>query len=76
VGSVNSGGKAPPRRSQASAGGWQDVEKVPPRTFSTTEAENAVSRFLHFQWLAAIENGGTSLCRTQAVEKHRFSSAC
>jgi len=55
---------------------WQDVEKVPPWTFSTTEAENAVSRFLHFRWIAAIENGGTSLCRTPAVEKRRFSTAC
>jgi len=54
----------------------QDVEKVHPWTFSTTEAENAISRFLHFQWLTAIENGGTSLCRAQAAEKLRFSTAC
>jgi len=53
----------------------QDVEKARPWAFSTTEAENAVSRFLHFQWLTAIENGGTSLCRTQAAEKLRFSTA-
>jgi len=47
----------------------QAVEKALPWAFSTTEAENAVSRFLHFQWHTAIENGGTSLCRAQAVEK-------
>jgi len=29
-----------------------------------------------FQWLTAIENGGTSLYRTQAAEKLRFSTAC
>jgi len=53
----------------------QDVEKVHLWTFSTTEAENTVSRFLHFQRPTAIENGGTSLCRTQAAEKLRFSTA-
>jgi len=31
---------------------------------------------LHFRWLAAIEDGGTSLYRTQDVEKYRFSTAC
>ncbi len=36
--------------------------------FSPTEAENAVSRFLHFQRFITVENGGTSMCRTQAVE--------
>ncbi len=25
---------------------------------------------------SAIENGGTSLCRTQAIEKLLFSTAC
>jgi len=59
----------------ASKSPYQDVEKVHPWTFSTTEAENAVSRFLHFQWLTSIENGGTSLCRAQAAEKLRFSTA-
>jgi len=28
---------------------YQDVEKVLPWTFSTTEVENTISRFLHFQ---------------------------
>ncbi|WP_456380354.1 hypothetical protein [Thiolapillus sp.] len=55
---------------------YQDAEKVLPWTFSTTEPENAISRFLHFQWLTATENGGISLYRTQAVEKLRFSTAC
>jgi len=54
----------------------QDIEKAPPWAFSTTEAENAVSPFLHFQRLTAVENGGASLCRTQAAEKLRFSTAC
>ena len=44
--------------------------------FSTTEAENAVSRLLHFQWLTTVENGGTALCRIQVVEKLCFSTAC
>jgi hypothetical protein len=30
----------------------------------------------HFQWLAAIENDGTSLYRTQPVEKQSFSTGC
>jgi len=30
----------------------------------------------HFQWLAAIENGGTSLYRAQSAEKQSFSTAC
>ncbi|WP_456373159.1 hypothetical protein [Thiolapillus sp.] len=55
---------------------YQDVEKVLPWTFLTPEPENAISRFLHFQWLTATENGGISLYRTQAVEKLRFSTAC
>jgi hypothetical protein len=28
-----------------------------------TEPENAISRFLHFQLLSAVENGGRSVCR-------------
>jgi len=44
--------------------------------FLRRKRKNAVSRFLHFQLLAAIENGGTSLYRTQAVEKHLFSTTC
>ena len=55
---------------------YQDVEKALPWAFSTTKAGNAVSRFLHFQRLTAVENGDTSLCRAQAVEKLRFSTAC
>jgi hypothetical protein len=27
------------------------------------ESESAVSAFLHFQRLIAVENGGTSMCR-------------
>jgi hypothetical protein len=30
----------------------------------------------HFQWLIAIENGGTSLCRAQPAEKQSFSAGC
>jgi len=30
----------------------------------------------HFQWLAAMENGGTSLYRAQLVEKQSFSTSC
>jgi hypothetical protein len=30
----------------------------------------------HFQWPAAIENGGTSVYRAQPAEKHGFSTAC
>jgi len=30
----------------------------------------------HFQRLTAVENGDTSICRTQAAEKLRFSTAC
>jgi len=104
------------------------LKKPFPGLYSTTEAENAVSRFLTFigssdkshpwlyqsalrrkrglrlatksiaysdrfcrhilvpgeglnfsdlpTWLTAIENGGTSLCRAQAAEKLRFSTAC
>jgi len=37
---------------------------------------NAIPRLLHFQWLTVIENGGTSLYRTQAIEKCHFSMAC
>jgi len=32
------------------------------------------SHFLHFQWLTAIENGGTSMYRKQGVEKRCFST--
>jgi len=42
---------------------------------STRGRRRAISRPLHFQWLGAIENGGTSLCRKQAAEKQRFSTA-
>lgn len=38
--------------------GWvdyQDIEKVFPWLFLTEKPENAVSRFLHIQWLSAIE---------------------
>ena len=28
--------------------------------------------FLHFSWLRAIENGGTSLCRTETLNKSEF----
>jgi len=64
------------RRDHGAGRNQQDVEKALSRAFSTTEAENAVSRFPHFQRLTAIENGGTSLCRTQAAEKLRFSTPC
>jgi hypothetical protein len=30
----------------------------------------------HFQWLTAIKNDGTSLCRAQHVEKRSFSTSC
>jgi len=30
----------------------------------------------HFQWHAAIENGGTSLYRAHSVEKQCFSTEC
>jgi len=30
----------------------------------------------HFQWLAAIENDGTSLYLKQQVEKQSFSTGC
>jgi hypothetical protein len=32
-------------------------------TMIGTEPENAISRPLHFQRLADVENGGTSVCR-------------
>jgi len=54
----------------------KDVEKVLPWAFSTPEPENAISRFLHFQWSIATENGGIPLYRTQVVEKLCFSTAC
>jgi len=31
---------------------------------------------LHFQTLGVFENAGTSLCRTQFVEKRCFSTNC
>jgi len=34
------------------------------------------SNYSHFQWLAAIENNGTSLYRKQFVEKPGFSTNC
>jgi len=34
------------------------------------------SNGFHFQWPAAIENGGTSLCRNQLAEKQSFSTGC
>ncbi|MGD2081825.1 MAG: hypothetical protein PVF91_02595, partial [Chromatiales bacterium] len=43
-----------------------------PYPFSTRKPKIAISGFPHFQSLGAIENGGTSLCRTQAVEKRGF----
>jgi hypothetical protein len=30
----------------------------------------------HFQWLAATENDGTSMYRTQLAEKQSFSTSC
>jgi hypothetical protein len=30
----------------------------------------------HYQWLAVIDNGGTSCTASQAAEKLRFSTAC
>jgi len=39
----------------------QDIEKALPWAFSTTEAGDALPRFLHFHRLTAAENGGTSL---------------
>jgi len=53
---------------------WGVWPRTVPWTFSTTEVENAVSHFLHFQWLTAIENGGTY--RTLGVEKRCFSTPC
>ncbi len=50
------------------------LNKVLPWTFSTTEPENAISRFLHFQWLTALENGGTSMYRTGCRKTLFFNS--
>ena len=54
----------------------QDVEKALPWAFSITALENAIIQRLHFQRLAVVENGDTSLYRRQAVEKRSFSTAC
>jgi hypothetical protein len=42
---------------------WESTDLLAVLAKNQTEPKNAVSRFLHFQRLAAAENGGTSLCR-------------
>jgi len=54
----------------------QDGEKAHPCSFSPRFAEIAISGVLHFKRLVVVENGGTSMCRTQAGEKLGFSPAC
>jgi len=41
--------------------------------FFNPEPENVISRFLHFQWLTAVDNVGISPSRTPAAEKLCFS---
>jgi len=47
--------------------------------FSTPQFEKRRFRIAHIfngQWLAAIENDGTSLYRSQPAEKRCFSTGC
>jgi hypothetical protein len=52
------------------------VEKTIYGIFNIAILRTWFSNCRHFQWLAAIENDGTSLCRTQPVEKQNFSTGC
>jgi len=40
------------------------LARLPSMAICKAETKNAIFRFLHFQWLSAIENGGSSLNRT------------
>jgi hypothetical protein len=44
--------------------------------FSIVIRKTWFSNDSHFQWLSATENGGTSMYRTQPVEKQGFSTGC
>jgi hypothetical protein len=57
------------------------IQKPLPRIPALRDIETScpATRFSngsHFQWLTAIENGGTSLCRAQPAEKQSFSTGC
>jgi hypothetical protein len=53
---------------------YQSAEKTIHGIFNVAIRKTWFSNGSHFQWLAAIENDGTSLYRTQPVEKQRFST--
>jgi len=57
-------------------GYWQAVEKAFHGFFNIAIRKTWFSNVSHFQWLAAIENDGTSLYRAQGVEKQSFSTPC
>ncbi len=42
---------------------WPSIVKTLPWAFMTRNRKSAIFRFLHFQWLTAIENGDASLHR-------------
>jgi len=52
----------------------QSVEKTIHGIFNNAIRKTWFSNCSHFQWLAAIENDGTSLYRTLPVEKQGFST--
>jgi hypothetical protein len=68
------------RRSSLSLAGYpptsSSVEKAIHGFFNIATRKTRFSIGSHFQWLAAIENGGTSLYRSQQVEKPGFSTSC
>jgi hypothetical protein len=55
---------------------WQSIEKAIHGFFNIAIRKTWFSNGTHFQGLTAIENVGTSLCRTQLAEKYSFSTSC
>ena len=45
---------------------YRPCENARPVHLSTRKRKRTIVRFLHFQ---SLDNGGTSVCRTQAVER-------
>jgi len=61
---------------QADTRDYKIVEKAFRGFFNLDFPKTWFSKVSHFQRLAAVENGGTSLYRAQFVEKLRFPYSC